>query len=313
MSFADEVLKRARPVTVDPGTSSYWRESEADLDPTIFSQGRIKPWVRNTILRLLFEYLEEQVSGVRHWATVWLAGSAVSFQWSSGMDWDRKDLDCLVGVDYVSFREANPGYRGLSDVEISDHLNQGLYTSLGKRTRDWNGFELTFYVNPGATDITAINPYAAYNLTLDEWTVRPASRDLAAPPPAWALQAQRDHQSATKIAAAYSDAYSAVHNATNPAHRVNAERKLELAMSSAESLYDEIHRQRGVDFSSIGQGYAGPGNYRWQAGKKSGAVPTLRKLRDYAWDAREGLAHATYGIELPDTQTLIVRAALYQD
>jgi hypothetical protein len=37
----------------------------------------------------------------------------------------------------------------------------------------------TFYANPWATDITAINPYAAYDLPFEAWTVAPDPRQHA--------------------------------------------------------------------------------------------------------------------------------------
>jgi hypothetical protein len=40
---------------------------------------------------------------------VWLAGSAVSYQWSAARE--PGDLDVLIGVDYIQFRKAHPEYK----------------------------------------------------------------------------------------------------------------------------------------------------------------------------------------------------------
>jgi hypothetical protein len=59
-------------------------------------------------------------------------------------------------------------------------------------------------------------------------------------------------------------------------------------------------------------GYADFYNYRWQAGKKYGTVPALRKLADY-WSAyKDQQAEENYGMKLPSTDTLIRRAATYR-
>ena len=85
-----------------------------------------------------------------------------------------------------------------------------------------------------------------------------------------------------------------------------------VAMQRCSALYDDIHSSRKFAFRPEGQGYADFYNYRWQAGKKYGTVPALRKLSEY-WSAYKAQqAETTYGVELPDTQTLIRRAATYR-
>ena len=102
---------------------------------------------------------------------VWLAGSAVSYQWGAA----RKpaDLDCLIGVNYIQFRKANQQYKALSDRDISDMFNEGFRKEIHPITANFlEAFELTFYVNV-ASDIRKIKPYAAYSVTNDDWTVQP--------------------------------------------------------------------------------------------------------------------------------------------
>jgi hypothetical protein len=61
-------------------------------------------------------------------------------------------------------------------------------------------------------------------------------------------------------------------------------------------------------FSSSGQGYLDIHNYRWQAGKSSGAVRALRKLKDIKDQGKASFETATYGMELPNPDVLIRRA-----
>jgi hypothetical protein len=78
-------------------------------------------------------------------------------------------------------------------------------------------------------------------------------------------------------------------------------------------LFEDIHSSRRYAFSKEGQGYADLYNYRWQAGKKYGTVPALRQMHDYWSQYKDKQAQETYGIDLPDTQTLIRRAATYRN
>ena len=155
------------------------------------------------------------------WAHVWLAGSGVSYQWSAARE--PGDLDVLIGVDYIQFRKAHPEYMGLSDVEISKMLNEDFRNNLQPETENWNGFEVTFYVNPGATDIRTINPYAAYDLTHDEWTVNP-SKEGAPHNYVWDDAARRDLSRTSDIVSRYSKAVTDLQAAPNDPARRNAEK-----------------------------------------------------------------------------------------
>jgi hypothetical protein len=174
------------------------------------------------------------------------------------------------------------------------------------KTRNWEGYELTYYVNE-QSDIRDINPYAAYDLVGDIWTVEP---DKNPEPPysrAWEQKTNRDYEMARELVSRHSSALEEVRGATNPAHRLNAERKLKLATEQASTFFDDIHAGRKVAFSKIGAGYSDFNNYRWQAGKRSGAVQALRAIKDAKTEADKQQQLQTYGIELPDTDTLIRR------
>ena len=297
------------PVEIQRGSTSYFSQPEEELDPQLFTGTVLKGWVRNGILHLLFDFLNETYRHPDLWAHAWIAGSAVSFQWAAHRD--PGDLDVLIGVDYVQFRKAHPEYIGLSDTEISKMLNEDFREQLQPETTNWHGFEVTFYVNPGATDIRTINPYAAYDLKYNEWTVFPR-RTSAPRNAAWEKAAQRDKTMASDIVTRYSRALTEMQSAPNDAARRNAEFKLEQALEHGSMLFEDIHHSRRYAFSPSGGGYADVYNYRWQAGKKYGTVPALRQMHDYWKQYKDKQAEETYGIELPDTQTLIRRAATYR-
>ena len=115
-----------------------------------------------------------------------------------------------------------------------------------------------------------------------------------------------------EIVSRYTDAVTTFHAAQNDAARRNAEMKLHTALMQGSALFDDIHHARRFAFSPTGQGYSDYYNYRWQAGKKYGTVPTLRKMSEYWTAYKTQQADNTYGVELPDTQTLIRRAATYR-
>lgn len=290
-------------MTISGNPTSYFSLPESNLDPTLF-QGRVlRSWVRTGVTSLLNDFLNQTYRHPDLWAHAWLAGSGVSYQWSASRQ--PGDLDCLVGVDFIQFRKANPEFQGLSDIEISQQINEQFKEKLEPKTSNWNGYELTFYVNPEATDIRAINPYAAYDLKFDEWTVAPSP--ISAPNvPEWEEVANQDSNKANEIVNRFTISMNEIKHAINPAQRRNAEIKLEAAAQQGISLYEEIHGNRKQAFGRGGKGYSDFHNYRWQAGKKLGTVNALRTVKDYY-----AKNIPNYGVELPDTSTLIRRAALY--
>lgn len=309
MNRPDGLDRFAGPVQLQGSPTSYFSAPEQELDPDLFTNTTIKSWVRNGLLEKLMSFLN---AGYRHpdtWTRVWIAGSAVSYQWSA--DREPADLDVLIGVDYISFRKAHPEYMGLSDLEISKMLNEDFRNNLQPETENWNGFEVTFYVNPGATDIRTINPYAAYDLTHNEWTVFP-SKEVAPENKTWESLVLKDKDKASEIVNRYSKALTDLKGSQNDAARRNAEFRLQQALMQGSMLFEDIHQSRRYAFKPDGKGYFDFNNYRWQAGKKYGTVPALRQMSEY-WSAYKAQqAEETYGIELPDTQTLIRRAATYR-
>jgi hypothetical protein len=288
--------------------TSYFSDPASTLDPTLFEGRALRPWVLNGINSLLNDFLSKEYRHPELWAHPWLAGSGVSYQWTA--DREPKDLDCLIGVNYVQFRKANPEFSGLTDKEISDQLNEQFKTDLQTMTDNWNGYELTFYVNPGATDIRTIKPYAAYDLKYNEWTVTPSPTERAQENVEWDKIADNDRTITTQVKTRFTQAMNDIKLSNNEALRRNAETKLTMAAAQGNALFNEIHENRTQAFSPTGEGYLDFHNYRWQAAKRSGVISELKSIREYMKASLK--EHNPYGVELPDADTLIRRAAVYR-
>lgn len=297
-------------MTISLTPTSYFSTPAPELDEKLFEGRHLRSWVRQGVNSLLKGFFDKRFRHSETWAHPWLAGSGVSYQWEAARE--PGDLDCLVGVDYVQFRKANPEYRGLTDKEISEMINEEFRDDLHPETEEWNGFELTFYVNPGATDIRTIKPYAAYDLKHDEWTVMPDPNQTAPSNPEWDKVAESDAQTAHQASTRFVQALQDVKISHNGPARRNAEARLAAASQQGIALYDEIHLNRSQAFSPTGEGYDDFYNYRWQAGKRSGAIQALRHIKNYAKETGKSLESSTYGVELPDANTLIRRAATYR-
>ncbi len=300
-------------MTTAPGSTSYFSEPAEFLDPDLFGGGEtLRDDVRVDIVHRLSAFFHAHgFHGVEAWLEIWLAGSGVSYQWAAHRD--PGDLDCLLGIHFETFREANPNFAGLSNKEIAQYVNDLLWRDLVPTTANYMGkWELTFYVNPDSTDIRSINPYAAYDVKHGAWTVKPDRSLTPHKNTAWDKEAEQDNAKAQEIVARYSKYLAAVQNAQNPAHRANQEQYLHLTLAQANALYEEIHHGRRESFARTGGGYLDRGNYRWQSGKALGTVPVLKELSEYYKKLLTDDDYATYGIELPDTDTLIFRSALWE-
>jgi hypothetical protein len=305
MDFYQKLAQYAEPVAVEPSSTSYFSAPGAGLDPRLFRDGKLVPSVRSAVLRILFEHLKNHYYNPEAYTTVWLAGSGVSYQWSAART--PADLDCLIGINYLMFRQSNPEYKALSDKQIADMFNQDFRKDLHPLTGNFLGaFELTFYVNV-KSDIRQIKPYAAYSLTHDDWTVRPEIKAPVKSKQAVQMVA-RDTSMTADILSRYSAALSAIGAATTDVARRNAEAALKLAVEQGVMLFEEIHQGRSYAFSPSGLGYSDAANYRWQANKEAGNIQALRKLKEIASKSKKEFEVETYGMELPDVNTLIRRA-----
>jgi hypothetical protein len=303
----------AYDVALSPSSTSYFSAGEDHLDPTLFEGNHLRPWVRTWVIRTVHTILGRDMMHPDSWSRIWISGSGVSYQWSANRE--PADLDLMVGINYVDFRRANPAYAGFTDGEIASSLNEHMYRELqgpmGEFPADGSDYEVTAYVNRGVTaapdSISAINPYAAYDVTSDEWSVVP-QRAEGKINPAWEMGAERDRQYAEDLVREYGKALQEIQGAQNHAHRTNAESRLHQLMDQAAGLYDELHSGRRAAFGFSGGGYSDYHNYRWQAGKRNGVVQAMKKVRAYLNDAQDKSTFETYGVELPDTDTLIRRS-----
>ena len=291
--------------------TSYFSAPAQELDPRLFTGRELKSQIRTGILSLLDGFLGKHYRHSDTWSHAWLAGSGVSYQWAA--DRQPGDLDCLVGVDFIQFRKANPEYTGLSDREIADQINEQFSEELQPETENWNGFELTFFVNPSATDIRTIKPYAAYDLKYNEWTVSPNPAQAAPTNPDWDSVANSDNKMANQTYTRFGQALTDLQNSRDAATHRNAEARLAAASQQGSALYSEIHGNRSIAFSPLGEGYQDFHNYRWQSGKRSGTIEILRKMKNYFADNNNSDIVNKYGVELPDSSTLIRRAATYRN
>jgi len=296
-------------VNVTASSTSYFSSPSAGLDPNLFDGMHLKPWVRNSVLRFLFDHLAVMYQEPNRWISAWLAGSGVSYQWESART--PADLDCLVGVDYGVFRRLNTDYSGLSNEEIASMFNEEFNRDLLPETSNWEGYELTYYVNP-QTNIVDINPYAAYDLIHDSWTIEPDKEQNPPYSRIWEQSTDRDYNTGVEIIRRYSQALTEYRGAKGSANLVNAERKLNMIIDQAADMYEDMHRGRKIAFSRTGAGYSDYNNYRWQAGKKSGIVQALKKIKQYRDAAADSEAVEKYGIELPSPDVLIRRAATHR-
>ena len=305
MNYYEALSSSAKQVDITPSETSYFSKPASTLDPHLFSDNNLKSNVRDGILTLLFNHLSLGYNEPQAWAVAWLAGSGVSYNWMAHRE--PADLDCLIGIDYVQFRQSNQEYKGWSDKEIATEINQGFKNELHPRTGDFLGsFELTFYVNL-QSDITKIKPYAAYSVTDDTWTVTP--ENLVAPVnPEWDRAVANDVQNAKELINRYGIALEKVRTSVGSPARVSNEAALRNIVEQGAAMFDSIHEGRGSAFSEGGEGYADFSNYRWQAGKQSGIIQSLKKLKEAAKNADTIFATETYGVELPDVDTLIRRA-----
>ena len=288
--------------------TSYFSTPANTLDPKLFEGRVLRAWVRQGVMSLLMDFLNLHYRHPELWTQPWLAGSGVSYQWSAARE--PGDLDCLIGVDFIQFRKANPEFSGLSDREIAAELNDEFRENLQMQTDNWNGYELTFYVNPSATDIRAIKPYAAYDLKHDDWTVTPDPNQVPMWNAAWDKIAQSDTEMAQQAHTRYSSAVQDIQAAHNGPLQRNAETRMTAAAAQANALYNEIHENRSLAFSTGGEGYNDFNNYRWQLGKRYGTIEKLRSIRE---DMKTTLQKGNYGVELPDSSTMVRRAATYRN
>jgi hypothetical protein len=301
------------PTTNPVGASGYFSAPTDGLDPKLFNGYQLKNDIRQSILNLLYQFWDPRYILPREWSTVWMAGSGASYQWSAEREAGTPgDLDILIGVDHPRFYELNPGYRGIPEADVDHKFNQEFFDTLQPKTSNWHGYEVTFYVNPKATDIRAINPYAAYNLSNDSWTVEPNKVPPHNEGKDWWGFIDAEASQANTILANYTAVRSqAIKSPFGSPSHVNNLEKLRGIVGQGKDLFDSIHNDRKIAFAPGGEGYNDFYNFRWQAHKKNGIGVALRKLRNIAVDAEGDLEKSQYGYDIKDAHDVLTDAGLY--
>jgi GNAT superfamily N-acetyltransferase len=255
----------------------FFAPGKKDLDPRLFDDGeRMHPEVRQYLMSLLNGFWAPRYGDSwQTWARVYLAGSEASHWYGNG------DLDILIGVDYDRAREHAPALARLSDTEIDDRLNDELRQGLnddhrllpgpdGHETGPW---ENTWYVNPGSYDITTLKPYAAYDITRDQWAVEPVQVPDDFGPESLPESTWDVFDALTKLIKAIGELPDGAREREGAA------------------LYDYLHADRHSAFGPDGSGLYDPGNAVWKALDKAPGKP-LQQLIDWK-HAHDGAAAAT--------------------
>lgn len=223
------------------------------LDHRLFEGEHLKDDVRRYILETLGGFWGPVFGpGWERWAKVYFAGSEAS-EWTSKSLEGNGDFDVLIGVDYDEIRRQVPVFDRIesSDEQITDALNRSLrkldektenamIMVDGEMTGPWNQ---TWYVNKDSLDIRKIKPYAAYNVTDDEWAVRPPHL------PDWDISQ-----------------FPEGHPLVQEAHAVASYVRAVLALpepyrsQQATALWTHLHTDRGRAFGPQGEGWWDSGN-----------------------------------------------------
>lgn len=157
----------------------YWGPNSSTLDQRLFQGDHLRPEIREDVLGKVNTYLRDGYTDWPTWTKVYFAGSQAA-QWLDNDGHGNGDFDVLIGIDWPVFHQLNLKVRG-TDEEIARRMTTGMWHSINKDGdyftlkggRKVGPFDRTFFVNPRAWDITAIKPYAAYDVTDDRWAVHP--------------------------------------------------------------------------------------------------------------------------------------------
>ncbi len=312
-----------KPVSPTQGESGYFSSPDSSFDPHLFSGDAMRPEIKRWILSTLYGYWETKYTSPRSWSTVWVAGSGVSYQWQ-GLP-GNGDIDVLIGVDYDEFFAANPKFVGMSAADLSDIFNSEMHADLWPRTEgiEFNdpsqgsrgmkkAYDVTFYVNPNSTDIRDINPYAAYNVTAGEWTVRPPQGRDFEHPGVFYKHAEAEAQQARSLLATHNglaSRMSQVQPGTPGWHNLMSQ--AQVVVSQAATLYDSIHLGRKQAFAPGGSGYGDYYNFRWQYHKQQGTAQALNAVAGAHKDAQQAYAQSVYGAPLEGADLVLRRAAMW--
>lgn len=308
-----KALRRNSIPDFTAGASGYFSEPQPTLDPALFGTvDDLHPLVRTAILTTLFRFWKKR--GYREpekWATVWLAGSGISYQWAG--DRGNGDLDTIIGVDWPAFYQNNDrwSHTGIDDVtaHLDDELRRRLWPQTAHTEFGGKTFELTYYVNQDATDIRNIHPYAAYNLTTDTWTVKPPAKtayQAVLGSPTWNTYVKSDFDTAADLRNDIERTGMTLPPEETP-YWVSAMSAVARRIETAVALITDIHGSRRNAFKPGGGGYWDYTNFRWQTAKKTGVVAVLGALERIRDEAVTATQKDLYGQTLEGRDLLVAR------
>lgn len=310
-----------------PGGSSFYSRPTPDLDPALFPRTSdvMYPEVRRWILTTLYTYWDRVYQFPHEWSTVWVAGSGVTYQWSGGRAIGDQpgDLDVLIGVDWDGFRAMNPRMAEASDADIAEVMNDQFHAELWPQTAravlpmGGTPFEVTWFVNSEATDIRAINPYAAYDVSTDSWTVHP--REMAEDwdprlvyPKQWFDQIDHEGTDVEELRATFAQLQDEVRGqfqgGSLTPQGVNTATRIHDVLQRGHGMWDELHGSRRVAFSPEGHGYDDFYNVRWQDSKEHGWGSNLKELASLDNEIHDGYWGQCHGST--DPHHLLLTAVL---
>jgi GNAT superfamily N-acetyltransferase len=244
------------------------------LDHRLFDGEHLKPEVRAYILDTLNGFWKPMFGdGWKTWARVYFAGSEAS-EWTSPTLEGNNDFDILIGVDYDKFRASVGGMGNEANETITSALNEQLRIGLdprtdptmitidGQQTGPWSN---TWYVNHNSYDIRGIRPYAAYDVTQDEWVVKPPHL------PEWDTSKFPEGKGLTKEIQGIVDMAKGILAMPEPFRTQNG-----------KALWEFVHANRSDAFGPQGEGWYDPRNVIEKALDQAGLMQKLWTLMDNA-------------------------------
>lgn len=284
---------------ISPSSGGYFIAPKGVLDERLFEADTLREDVRLELLGMLYGFWGQRYNDAESWSTAWIAGSQITPQWR-----EKGDLDVLIGVNMARFFKANPSFRGFPEKLIAKHFNDELREHVW--VDGWRGWaEVTFYVNPKTgDDIRNIRPYAAYNLSANEWSVAPPDlpEDWSEEhiPDPWRQTVGSEIQQAVDIVERFEQARRELAGVPDSSPGwTNAMHQMRLITEQAEALYTSIHGERRNAFQGSagmqGAGFFDYYNYRWQAHKKAGTIKALSAIKNAQRSADNALREARYG------------------
>lgn len=246
------------------------------LDPQLFTEAQqLRPQVREAILERLAVSLHQLLGeGWQSLVRVYLAGGSAS-EWAGARPGEQgaRDLDVLIGPQDPQGLARETGHDGVAGsgphaVGEGEQVAQVINRVLRAHFNDehWlpgfgGSWSLTGYYNPHAGDITAIHPYAAWDLTNSRWAVKP---------PHLPHHSVADFDPAViRHARAMATEARAILQLPEPFRH-----------QQARDLWDRLHAARSRAFSDEGAGWQDPGNLaeKWLAYSPRNILGRIKEL-----------------------------------